>query len=346
MRQQIKCLSCFVYEQIGLAYIFGKACPHKTPRKGYPTLVIWLVSLSFISYGIATQFYESRLDRFEHRRVLLSAMLTTDAISQSFPELVTLQKYKLPHEPRWYMPFEGIYTLTSENKKPLSEKTVRKIATTIVNFKHKLGCSEDEWRNEKWKCVNLSGADLIGADLTFADLRRVKLVEANLKGAKLEKADLRYSDLKNINLEGSNLKDTKLQYAELHYANLSGTNLTRAKFNNSDLIHADLSGANLGGSNLEGADLAWDNLEGVFFIDNNFIESHPEDTTEKNVKEMACRELKKAKNWEKSLRCHELSCGATMVTPQCITDIQKNRVSQEVFNHILDVDFYKSSYSG
>jgi len=327
--QSIKCVSCCLYKQIGLAYILGKICPHRNPKNGHPTFIIWLASLWIISYGLAAQFYESHLDRFENRRVLLSALLTTDARAQTFPALVNLQKYKLPHEPRLMIPFDGIYTLTLGNKKPLNKNTVKEIAATIVNFKHTLGCTTEEWNEKKWKCVDLSGANLVGADLTKGRLSYINLTGAILKKAKLGEAELFHANLNGINLEGAFLKDAKLQKAELISAYLSEANLTRANFSNSDLKDANLKGANLTGAILEDTNLMRANLLEVYFIDDDIIEDYPVDATPENIIKMACKELKKAKNWETTSRCRKLACGVSMLTPPCVTDKQGNSTLQE-----------------
>ena len=139
-------------------------------------------------------------------------------------------------------------------------------------------------------------------------LSKAKMEKMDLRGA-----DLRGADLRGANLEGADLREADLKEAKLKGADLSRADLIGARLYNADLRGADLSGANLilatlilatlDGANLDGADLRWADPRKRFFFAHAYRDKYYG---------VNCRQLKKAKNWESTLRDWKLACGASI----------------------------------
>jgi uncharacterized protein YjbI with pentapeptide repeats len=118
-----------------------------------------------------------------------------------------------------------------------------------------------------------------------ADLSGTNLSGANLSWANLSRVNLIMADLSEVNLTEANLSGAWLFGADLSKANLILANLSLA-----DLSLADLSGADLSGANLSGANLC-------------------------NARNITCKQLTEAENWETAYRDSELACGKEIPKP-------------------------------
>ncbi len=150
--------------------------------------------------------------------------------------------------------------------------------------------------------VNLRRADLRGAKLRGADLMGAVLSATILREAVLMGADLRGADLMGAKLRGAGLREAVLRKADLRLADLRGAYLMEA-----DLRGADLRGADLRGANLMGAKLSKANLSGAKLSGANLWEANLT-----MAKELTCKQLKEASNWERAFRDESLACGKSI----------------------------------
>jgi uncharacterized protein YjbI with pentapeptide repeats len=130
--------------------------------------------------------------------------------------------------------------------------------------------SHDE--GERYKGINLQGADLRSANLTGATLNKADLSPSKSSFFLVElffPSDSNFSRLAQANLEKASLKGANFEKADLSRADLRDTILVDARLGGADLSRADLRGANL-----KGADLTDVNLTGVLYDDKTFLTEH------------------------------------------------------------------------
>jgi len=261
-----------IWHYSGLAYIAAKASSSEN-KEHYPTLPIWLLGIYLGLFGMATQYYETHLNRFESTLNIYVAQLGTSARSNTFLGLVLHQGYELPLEPDFRDPWRTIRTLIYKakpiNKEKNHAKKVRRIADIIARFKDVLGCHQQAQDPEFGSCksANLTTANLSRADLFQANLRRTTLSSANLSKSNLAKADMSMA----------NLTKADLSQADLHEANLYRANLTQADMKGTDLTNVYLKEANL-----------------------------------LQVKHLSCTQLITATFWQSAYRDKPLACGASL----------------------------------
>lgn len=264
------------YYYSGISFIVSKACP-ETIKGEQPTIVIWLFSIYVAFFGLATQYYEGQLDRYENKLNILTAQLGTKAINQTFPALIALQKYKLPPEPSFGNPIQTFNTFFS-SPLPISDSQFHKekvieIADIIYRFNDIFGCPESSFsmRSSEAECmpVNLSDGIFIGGKFNGAYLQNTKL-----SGANLSFATLYNTNLNRANLQNANLKNAKFYQADLRFSELQNANLENAKMHKVRLDGATLQGTNL-----------------------------------KNVSGLDCEILMLANNWKNAYRDENLACG-------------------------------------
>ena len=296
----------------GLAYIIAKATSSEN-KEHYPTLPIWLLGIYIGLFGIATQHYESRLDRFESKLNIYISQLGTSARTNTFPAMVAHQKYKLPLEPDFWDPWQTVKTLIYETQ-PINEELshsqkVRDIANIIVRFKDVLGCEIEKSKkdmggfkigNKGCKSVNLRDADLKEADFENANLYMVNLNKANLYGSNLANsvlagADLRWADLRRATLSGVDLRKSNAASTDFSWASLEGSDLREADLSWAVFYDASLIGADLRRTDTSEVDLRQADLKGADL---------------RGVKHMGCEQLVEAENWELSYRDKKLACNA------------------------------------
>jgi uncharacterized protein YjbI with pentapeptide repeats len=126
-------------------------------------------------------------------------------------------------------------------------------------------------KGQKFREVDLTGADLSGMDLHGADFEKAFLEsanfsEANLTGCNFKNAVLAHAILKSADVTAANLEEANIGWSQLAGADFSGSNLTKAI-----LAKADLTGTNFKGALLQGADCS-----GAIFKDADFSEVHAE----------------------------------------------------------------------
>jgi hypothetical protein len=255
----------------GLAYIAAKASSSEN-KEHHPTLPIWLLGLYLGLFGMATQYYETHLNRFESILNIYVSQLGTSARTNTFLGLVLHQGYELPLEPDFRDPWRTIKTLIFKaeaiNQDQSHAKKIRRISDIISRFKSVLGCEyqPEELGFESCIVANLTTANLSRSDLFQANLRKTILLSVNLTKANLGQADMSMA----------NLMMADLSRADLHEANLYNANLAKATMKGTDITNANLKGANLLG-----------------------------------VKHLSCEQLKTAKFWQSTYRDESLACGAS-----------------------------------
>ena len=158
------------------------------------------------------------------------------------------------------------------------------------------------------KRVDLRGANLEGANLVGANLEGANLVGANLEGAKLWRANLEGANLENSNLQTSGLGRANLRAANFQRANLAGARIYWSNIQEANFFRSNLQGANLSRSNLQGADFYKANLQGASLRHTdlregtNLRESELNGADFREAKFWSIHQLKRGKNWEKSLK--------------------------------------------
>ena len=172
------------------------------------------------------------------------------------------------------------------------------------------------------KLTSFVGVERFGFNRPLV-LMEARLSNRNLrgyrfKGAFLEKADLSYSELTNVDFSGAdlskvNFKNAKMSHTILRNSILINADFTRAflreadfrnaamsnvKFKEAILRYANFSGANLHSADFEDADLTKVILDGANIKFANLRRSRG----------LTCKELVKAKNWQKARRDGSLQC--------------------------------------
>lgn len=261
-----------IWHYSGLAYIAAKASSSEN-KEHHPTLPIWLLGLYLGLFGMATQYYETRLNRFESILNIYVSQLGTSARTNTFLGLALHQKYELPIEPDFRDPWRTIKTLIFKaeamNQDQSHAKKIRRISDIISRFKGVLGCEykPEELGFDNCEVANLTTANLSRADLSQANLRKTILLAVDLTKANLNQADMSMANLMMSDLSRANLSEANLYKANLAQATIQGT----------DLTNANLKGANLLG-----------------------------------VKLLNCEQLKSAKFWQSTYRDDSLACGASI----------------------------------
>ena len=141
--------------------------------------------------------------------------------------------------------------------------------------------------------------------------------------------------LAGINLENARLEDANLTEANLSRANLSsslldsaflcGTDLSNANLTNANLTRSILVGAILDDTDLTNTDLAAADLREVTFITS---------TGPGTGKFNDCNSLKKARNWELSIRSKNLSCGKPSKSGESLTEVIQSCRFGDVPDHL------------
>jgi uncharacterized protein YjbI with pentapeptide repeats len=319
-----KWVSVPLYHLSGAALIIDKLSWNADKDK-FSTLFIWVLGIYVSIFGLATQHYESRLDRFENTLNIYVAQLGTSARNATFSALVAHQSYSLPVEPSFWSPFLTAKTLIGGSVQIDQEAThsgkVKRIAAMIVRFKGVLGCKA---KDTKASCtrVNLQGANLVRANLARANLEGVNLDEVNLKGANLQRADLLNTGLFKTNLRNADLRNANLQEADFERAYASGvdfseadlrwTDLRRTYFVWADLRKADLFMANLHSTSLHGASLIGAKLRKAELSGADLSEADLKMADLREALNLDCEQLKEAENWQLAYRDERLACGASI----------------------------------
>lgn len=141
-----------------------------------------------------------------------------------------------------------------------------------------------------------------------------------LAGVNLEDAWLSDVNLTEANLRGANLSNTMLQLSWLCGVDLAGANLS-----NADLSGAKLVGAILDNTNLSNADIAGADLRKATVI------SEQNDGSDKMND---CAYLKKAKNWQLSIRSENLACGSNIRAEESLSDVIESCRFYDIPDHI------------
>lgn len=159
-----------IWDYSGLSFIFDKI--RRDKANGIrPTLFIWLMSIYIAMFGLATQRYETRLDRFENTLQIYVSQLGTSARAETFSALAAHQKYELPLEPNFWNPWRTMQALVGGIKQideePTHQHKVKAIADIIVRFKDSLGCApqKNQFFTQNCKRVSLSMVNLRQAKL-------------------------------------------------------------------------------------------------------------------------------------------------------------------------------------
>lgn len=155
--------------------------------------------------------------------------------------------------------------------------------------------------------VDLTGADLSGADLSEARLKGADLNRAELANATLTNARMEGAILTETNLSGATLTNADLENSDLSHADVVAADLKEAELDNANLLRADFSRAILSKADLDGANLGYANFTDATLFRADLSDADLEETTLEGadlesafmfrVKNLACAQLLKAKNW-------------------------------------------------
>lgn len=159
--------------------------------------------------------------------------------------------------------------------------------------------------------INLiKGPKLGGLDFSYAYAAGAFLARANFRGADLEQAVLRDSNLRKAVLAEANLHGAVLNWADLSQANLRSADLRESELAEANLSDADLAFANLAGADLQGALLAEANLDGAA-LDGADLG----DADLREARNLVCRQLTTARNWDRAFRDEDMACGMPLPEP-------------------------------
>ena len=126
-----------------------------------------------------------------------------------------------------------------------------------------------EWNafraEDRYRPIDLSGADLRSIKLAGVHLAGVNLQGADLHGCEITESDLDWSDLRGANLSECRLWRSALPFTELEHTNFYRADLNdtefkecragEANFRDARMADIDFAGASLVGANFSGADL-------------------------------------------------------------------------------------------
>ena len=288
----------------GLRLIYRRIRPYPNAdsQRNPSSFLLWLIGILSALFGIytaifgfASQRYENRLDRIEHRASIIISQVGSNI--KALERIPAAQKMTLPSvEPEFTKPSTILFSFTrppsprqdtvdelkslvasnSEQltglnlsdidlSRPKTFESVRQaravvLGTTFSRKEHMAGAnlSESVLRNAKLSNANLLRADLSKANLEQADLSRALLFKANLNRANLKWANLGWADLSHADLRWANLG-----WADFHGADLSPADLNWADLSHADLRWADMSNAGLREADLSGASLSGADVSGA-----------------------------------------------------------------------------------
>ena len=217
-----------IFRYSGLEFIYRKFIPSRS--NVFPNGIFWLIGIYVGLFSVASQNYENKLDRIEHRTNALLSFLVKDELRKvAINQIPEIQNMDSPHKPKFHNPIETLNSMFGKSHGHTA--TIDFLKKRIEDFKLHL------------KGTNLQEAKLAGSSLHDAKMANVNLVKADLSGVRLQRADL----------EGANLNGAKLKEADVTEALLMETNLREADLQGAYLWRADLWLSNLKDANLQGA---------------------------------------------------------------------------------------------
>ena len=163
----------FFWDFCGCRFIWRKIVPEIQAELDNPdyqkpsTFVLWVLALYFAAFGLASQLFESRLDKVEHKANMLVAQLATPQFKTVLGRIDTIQRLQCRVKPMFLEPITVLASLF------LGDSAA--CASVVTELK---GVVED------WK------GSLEGVDLSFAQLQKVKLRDAQAQGAYFFEAQL------------------------------------------------------------------------------------------------------------------------------------------------------------
>ena len=191
------------------------------------------------------------------------------------------------------------------------ERLARKEARTVAAWQLLTArVSGNSGKKQALEFLHSQGHALIGIDFSppaGVDVGAY-LMNLNAKNVYMPDANFSYANLMN-----SNFSD-----AALFGANFSNANLKGAEFQRANLMKTNFHGALLYSVNFQNADMSFVSLNGAIFghvftpaynEKGNLVIVNEEIGNLIGVKGMTCKALKRAINWEATLRDKELACG-------------------------------------
>lgn len=137
---------------------------------------LWIVGIYVALFGLASNRYESIVDRYEIRVNALVALLANDKVRPvACRQISEIQQTEVPVRPKLFNPVVTYRSFTTDVP---YDDGIQLLISAIESCKANLNQA------------SLVKANLAGAHLTRAHLTRAKLVRANLTEAKLGRADL------------------------------------------------------------------------------------------------------------------------------------------------------------
>lgn len=227
----------FVWEYLGLRYLWRKIRPLKEYEQPPSVFFIWVIGIYFAMYGIASQRYENRRDTLENKVNIIIAQLDTPYSKKIMGRIPLLQKKHCPVKPEVMNPISIIRSLFGKEKP--NDEITEDLKEIIIDRKNNL-------EGVVLMGINLEGAvlekvQLKGSYLKDANLKKTDLTEGHLEGCILSYANLRKAILYDVHLEGAVLWGTILKKAHLEFAHLEGADLTGARLEGADLTGAKIN---------------------------------------------------------------------------------------------------------
>lgn len=269
-----------IWDFSGLRFILHKIIPPKINDINFKrpsTFILWVVSIYFALFGIATQRYEFRFNTLENRTLGIINILTENNYKKVLEKLVETQKLKCPVKPIFFNPstiFDSLFgqSIKCDEIIDLVKSSVSIYKANLENIKLSGVILDGNIKNVSLKDYEYNdGLDNIFRD-TFiesnfknADLSGASFRYAFLDYSTFENAYLRYADFSYSSSENINFLNAKLRQTEFNNAFLVGSNFKNADLFLSSLKRAALRNANFEGAYMGGADLSMSDLENANF---------------------------------------------------------------------------------
>ncbi|WP_320175753.1 pentapeptide repeat-containing protein [Maridesulfovibrio sp.] len=257
-----------LYEYSGTRAIWEKLSPpppkymDNSPKPS--TFMLWIMSIYFVLFGIASNRYEQTVHSYELRVLNFQTQMASEYRAEACVNLARLQKMRVPIKPIVYDFYDTISSFFAEEEYTEGQKLLISILEMYrfdLNKANLIG-------------ANMSGAYLYKADLRRAKLYRANLTKTNLKKANLKKADLSGAKLIKAKLTNCNLTKAKLKGVDLTQANLTKANMEGANFKGAYLLSADLKESNLHDAYFKKANLKKVNFKGANLIGANLTDTN------------------------------------------------------------------------
>ncbi len=304
----------FLYNISGIRAIVEKIHPpieHNKDFRKPSTFVLWMVSIYFVLYGVASSRYEQAVNSLGLQIAGFQTQMATKSRPNACRQIQNLQEALVPIKPELMNVKATIFSLfyteiyhegfkltlqTLETYKDiLNDSTLNNIDMANINFEYAL-LNRSTIKNSNLKdanmflislknatlwCTNLENAYLETAQLQNSVLAGISFKNATPYGADMTDADLRMAAKQTIKEDGSTIiYDIK---TDLSKADCSGAILKDTNFSATILRGADFSHTSGSKTIFTSADITGANFENSHLRGTNFIDSNIQNTNFKNA---------------------------------------------------------------